>query len=220
MTSIEGLRPRLVLCLELRRPGSYVRLMKRIFVFVAAALMAAPAVLRGQDAAVEERLNKMSAQIQDLIDARDAQNKRIEDLARQLRAFQDQQGKPAGDYATQDDLKQLAAKLQEIDDKRQQDNEHILKEIEKLGKSLSVPAATPRSSRSGAAGAPADAGAAPPPDKGHFEYTIHEGDTLSAIARAYTDQGIKVTTDQILKANPGLKERNLRVGQKIIIPNP
>ena len=46
------------------------------------------------------------------------------------------------------------------------------------------------------------------------------GDTLSIIAKAYRDQGIKVTTDQILKANPGLDPKSLKVGQKILIPAP
>ena len=94
--------------------------MKRISFLLVAALLATPVVLRAQDPAVEERLNKISAQIQDLIDAKDAQNKRIEELARQLRELQDQQNKPNAAYATQDDLKQLAAKLQEIDQKRKE----------------------------------------------------------------------------------------------------
>ena len=38
-------------------------------------------------------------------------------------------------------------------------------------------------------------------------YEIHKGDTLSIIAKAYRDQGIKVTTDQILKANPGMNPK-------------
>ena len=43
---------------------------------------------------------------------------------------------------------------------------------------------------------------------------------LLAIAKAYRAQGIKVTTDQILKANPGLDAKNMKVGQKIFIPAP
>jgi len=77
----------------------------------------------------------------------------------------------------------------------------------------------PRSSRTPTAAPSPDSPTTPAaPDKGHYEYTIHEGDTLNAIAKAYSDQGVHITTDQILKANPGLKERSLRVGQKIVIP--
>jgi LysM repeat protein len=43
-------------------------------------------------------------------------------------------------------------------------------------------------------------------------YTIARGDTLPIIARAYS-----VTVNQILKANPGLTEFNLSVGEKILI---
>jgi nucleoid-associated protein YgaU len=195
--------------------------MKPTFLLLAATMLAAPAGMRGQDAAVDERLNKLSAQIQDLVDARDAQRKRIDDLARQVREMQDQQAKSGGSTASADDMKQLASKIQEVDDKRQQDNERILKEIEKLGKTLGAPPPSGKNPRPAASASPPppDSTATPPaPDKGHFEYTIHDGDTLNAIAKAYSDQGIHITTDQILKANPGLKERSLHVGQKIVIP--
>ena len=68
--------------LELRVRNSYVRRMKRISFFLAVTLLAAPELLRAQDAAVEEHLNKLTAQIQDLVDSKDAQNKRIEELAK------------------------------------------------------------------------------------------------------------------------------------------
>lgn len=191
--------------------------MKRISFFLAVTLLAAPTVLRAQDAAVEERLNKLTAQIQDLVDAKDAQNKRIEELAKALRGLQDQQGKPNASYASQEDLKQLADKLQEIDRKRQEDNDLILKRIEGLGKTLGSsarPAVAPRP-----ATPPADAGTSTPSDKG-FEYVIQSGDTLSIIVKAYAEKNIKVTVDQIVAANPGLNPKRLRVGQKVFIPAP
>jgi hypothetical protein len=43
---------------------------------------------------------------------------------------------------------------------------------------------------------------------------------LSAIAKAYRAQNIKVTADQILKANPGLDPKSLVVGKKIFSPAP
>ncbi|HZL42943.1 MAG TPA: hypothetical protein VFD66_06655, partial [Verrucomicrobiae bacterium] len=116
--------------------------MKGISFVVAAVLLVAPGRLRAQDAAVEERLNKLSAQIQDLNEAKDALNKRMEELTKLARELQDQQSKPNASYAAHEDLKQLAAKLQEVDKKRQEDNELILKKIEGLGKTLSSPAKT------------------------------------------------------------------------------
>ena len=188
--------------------------MKRISLFLVAALLATPVVLRAQDPAVEERLNKLSSQIQDLIDAKDAQNKRIEELARQLRELQDQQSQPIVNYASQDDLKLLAAKLQEIDQKRKEDNELILKRLEGLGKTLNAAARSP-------APVPAsDTRSSPASDRGHYEYVIQSGDTLTAIVAAYKDKGIKISVDDLLKANPGLKPERLTVGQKIIIPAP
>lgn len=191
--------------------------MKRISFFLAVTLLAAPELLRAQDAAVEEHLNKLTAQIQDLVDAKDAQNKRIEELAKELRALQDQQGKPNTSYASQEDLKQLADKLQEIDRKRQEDNDLILKRIEGLGKTLGSsarPAVAPRP-----ATPPADAATSTPSDKG-YEYVIQSGDTLSVIVKAYAEKNIKVTVDQIVAANPGLNPKRLRVGQKVFIPAP
>lgn len=184
--------------------------MKRIYLFLVAALLATPIVLRAQDPAVEERLNKLSAQIQDLIDAKDAQNKRIEELARQVRELQEQQNRPNVNYATQDDLKLLAGKLQEIDQKRKEDNALILKRLDDLGKTLSAAARAP-------APAPPSTSSS---DRGHYEYVIQSGDTLTAIVAAYKDKGIKISVDDILKANPGLKPERMSVGQKIIIPAP
>jgi LysM repeat protein len=205
--------------LELRGPGFYVRRMKRISFFLAAAILATPVVLRAQDAAVEERLNKLSAQIQDLIDAKDAQKKRLDELAGQLRELQDQQGKPNAGYATQEDLKQLAAKLQEVDRKRQDDSEHVVKELENLRKTLAAPPVK-KTSVPANAPAPGDGGAPPNADNGWY-HVVKSGQTLEAIAKAYSSEyHIKVTSDDILKANPGLKPERISIGQKIFIPAP
>jgi len=54
---------------------------------------------------------------------------------------------------------------------------------------------------------------------GGFYYEIKPDDTLSAIAKAYSDAGHKVTVKQILEKNPGLKAENLKPGTKILIPS-
>jgi LysM repeat protein len=185
--------------------------MKRISFFLMAALLAAPVVSRAQDAAVEERLNKLSAQIEVLIEAKDVQNRKIEELARQLREVQEQQNKPSPSHASAEDVKQLADKLKEVDEKRVQDNEHIVKEIEKLAKTLAAPVRKPTPP------ATSDTPSSTKPEKG-YEYFIKAGDTYSTVAQAYRDQGVKVTADQIEKANPGVSPNKLKVGQKIFIP--
>jgi nucleoid-associated protein YgaU len=192
--------------------------MKRISLVLMAVLFAAPLAPGAQDAAVEERLNKLSAQIQDLIEAKDAQTRRIEELARQLRELQEQGGKPGANYASAEDVKQLAAKLQELDRKRQDDNELILRKIEGLSSSLKAPA-TPKTAKPPASLQPRD-GATPGHEQEGFEYVVQAGDNLSAITKAYAEKGIKIKIEDILKANPGLVPEKMKTGQKIFIPAP
>ena len=182
-------------------------------------LCGAPLV-RAQDAATEERLNKLSGHIDDLLAMKVEQDKRIAALVKEVDALREQASKPSGNYASAEDLRRLMEKLKEIDEKRVADNERIVKEIEKLGRVGSggggkakpvKPVAPPKDDpgKSGATGA----------EKG-FEHTIASGDRISTIAQAYRDKGVKVSTEQILKANPGLNPDKLRVGQKIFIPTP
>jgi LysM repeat protein len=192
--------------------------MKRFSFLLLAGMLAMPVITRAQDAATEERLNKLSAQMDVLIEAKDAQNKRIDELARQVRELQEQAGKPNASYATPEDLKRLADKLKEVDDKRVADNESVVKTIEKLGKNLgaapikrTVPTAVPNTGDSSPTSAI--------PSEG-FEYIVQSGDTLGAIVKAYRDKNIKVTIQQVLNANPGLKPESMKVGQKIFIPAP
>ena len=72
------------------------------------ALLMAPVVVPAQDAAVEDRLNSLSAQIDVLKEAKELQNKRIEALEKQVSDLQSQLSKPSGDYASSDELKKVA----------------------------------------------------------------------------------------------------------------
>jgi LysM repeat protein len=176
---------------------------------------------RGQDAATQQQIDKLSGQIQDILETQAAQTKRLDGLEKQIVDLGDKLNQPAAnDSASADDLKKLAAQVQEIDKKRQDDNEQILKAIEKLGKTgagsaghKAAPAASTTTSTD--ASTPGATG----PQKG-YDYTIAAGDTVSAIAKAYHAQGVKVTTAQILAANPGLNPNSLIVGKKIFIPDP
>jgi LysM repeat protein len=69
--------------------------------------------------------------------------------------------------------------------------------------------------------APADTAPAPKPkpQKGYY-HVVESGETLSMICEAYRDEGVKVTTAQVRRAN-GLTSRSvLKVGQKLFIPKP
>jgi len=191
-----------------------------LLIFAFTAVMA-PA----QDTEQSERLNKVEGYVQDMLAAQAAQTKRIEALEKEVADLQDKINQPgANNYAGADDLQKLAKQVQDLADKQQKDNELILKQIEKLGKVTAGATTSHRSSPPGVSTTSADDSAQNPapagvPQKG-FYYEIQSGNTLTAIAKAYRDQGIKVTVDQILKANPGLDPKNLIVGKKIFIPAP
>ena len=170
---------------------------------------------RGQDAATQEQISKLSGQIQDLQEAREAQNKHLNALDKEISDLRDKLNQPAAnDGASADDLKKLAAQVQEIDKKRQADNEKILKAIEKIGKAGGTTARKPP------VVATEPSAPAPGTRQMGYDYEILHGDTVSAIAKKYRDQGVKVTTAQIIAANPGLNPNALVAGKKIFIPDP
>ncbi len=184
-----------------------------LFIFVFTASLA-----RAQDAATQQQIDKLYGQIQDLTEAQAAQNKRLDALEKDISDLHDKLNQPsASGSADADDLKKLAAQVQEIDKKRQDDNELILKQIEKLGKVSGVSTSVHRTSSTVSTNDPN--ATATGPQKG-YDYTIAANDTVSAIAKACRAQGVKVTSAQILAANPGLNPNSLIVGKKIFIPDP
>ena len=191
-----------------------------LFIFVFTASLA-----RAQDAATQQQIDKLSGQIQDLTDTQAAQGKRLDTLEKEIADMGDKLNQPAvNNSASADDLKKLAGQVEELAKKQQDDNELVLKEIEKLGKISSSATTTrkpPSVSTTTTATTPTDNSTSSPsgPQKG-YNYTIAAGNTLSAIAKAYRAQGVKVTSDQILAANPGLNPNSLVVGKKIFIPDP
>jgi LysM repeat protein len=199
--------------------------MKRILVWFLILSFSAVTAARAQDEAAQQQIDKLTGQIQDLQDAQAAQAKHLEALEKKIGDLQSQSTQPGGSPASPDDLKKLAEQVQEIDKKRQEDNDRVLKELEHLEKALGAsspghkpppeipPDTTPTPLKSHTDTGPGG------PQNG-YDYTVRSKDTLSAIAKAYRAQGVKVTTDQILKANPGLDVKNMKVGQKIFIPAP
>ena len=67
------------------------------------------------------------------------------------------------------------------------------------------------------AAAAAIAKAAPRSERG-YEHVVQKGETLWAIARAYREQGVGVTAENIRIANNLKKDSILRIGQKLFIP--
>lgn len=175
--------------------------------------------VRAQDAATQQQIDQINGKLQDIQDAQAAQGKKIAALEKSISDLSDKLNQPADNgSASAEDLKKLASQVQDLAKKQQSDNEAIVKALEKIGKGGTV---TPPVHR-------------PPPDvpvnptgnsttggdkQNGFYYEVQAGNTISAIAKAYTDQGHKVTVKQILDANPGLDAKNLVVGKKIFIPD-
>ena len=194
--------------------------MKRISFFILTCALCATPALRGQDAATEERLNKLSGLIEDLIAGQKSQQKQLAELAREVGSIRDQAAaKPTTVYASQEELRHLGEAVKEIDRKRLDDYSKIRSQLEKLGTTLAAPLPTSKKNLpgSGTDGGGDKSEKTPTPEKG-IEYTVQQGDTLSAIAQACKDKKIKVTVEQIVKANPGLKPDKMRPGQKLFIP--
>jgi len=190
--------------------------MKKILILLT-VFLAAPMLLRGQDAATEEQLNKLRGELSALQTSNVDLQKRLADVMKELQDVREQAAKPTGNYASVDDLKQLAEKVREVDRKRAEDRELILDEIKKLGKAMGA-----GGGRTVKRQDDLPKGNTEPPavsDKG-YEYVIQSGDTLSTVVAEYRKQGVKVTVDQVLRANPTLKPESLKVGQKVFIPAP
>src|SRR6185436_17468827 len=116
--------------------------MKRIFCLLITLSLCATPAARSQDAATEERLNKLSGLIEDLIAAQKELKQRITALTRELENVREQSAKPSANYAAADDLRHLAEAVKEVDRKRLDDYDKIHAELLKLGKSLSSPVAS------------------------------------------------------------------------------
>jgi LysM repeat protein len=176
---------------------------------------------RGQDAATQQQMDKLSGQIRDLTDTVEVQRKHIDALEKELGELRDKVNTPqVSDSASREDLKKLAVQVQEIDQKRADDRELILKNIEKISKVAAGGDAAPVRTHKPTPKPDDTTPPAPTTPQSGYEYVVKSGDTLGLIAKAYREQGVKVTSTQILKANPGLDATKLYVGKKIFIPYP
>lgn len=195
--------------------------MKQKFLWLTVFSLAVAPVLCAQDAALEERLGKMSGYIEGLQEENSGLKKQIASMSREIQTLREQASQPNTSYATHDDLKRFEEKLREIDKKRIEDNERIAKQIENLARTLSKgssvrpPKNTPAPNDN-----PQNSSNNTSSGKG-YNHEVAQGDTLSTIAQAYSKtSGTKITVDQILKANPNLLPEKLKVGQKVFIPKP
>lgn len=189
--------------------------MKRIFSLLALLPVLSAAAV-AQDAATQERLDKLAGQIEDLVAGQKSQQRQLAEIVREIGRLSEQASRPPERYATPEDLNRLRDAIKEVDRKRIEDAEKIQREIANLGKVLT---STPPKKSAPVTDADTGSAKSTKPER-YFEHTVARGDTISSVVQAYRDQNVKVTMDQVLKANPGLKPERLQVGQKIIIPAP
>ncbi len=201
--------------------------MKRILLFIFIAVFSV-SVLRAQESATQQQMDQLNGRIQDLLEGQAAQGKRLDVMAREISELREKVNAPPvnTDSVTHDELRKLAKTVQELADKQQADKELIVENIKQLGKTITdVPPVhngkKPGNKKTEAKTDPKTEDPAPPsgPQVGH-EYKVQSGDSLGVIVKAFRDKGVKVTTSQVLKANPGLDADKLYVGKVIFIPDP
>jgi predicted RNase H-like nuclease (RuvC/YqgF family) len=174
--------------------------------------------------AADERYERMAADIQALQAANDALQTKLTAIGQQLQDLRNQLAQSPNNFATPDDLKHLADKIVEVDKKREEDKQAIAEEIRKSIAELKHARADGSAPSRVSASKPASTTESTDSDKG-FVYKIQDGDSLSAIVKAYNadfkSKGMKtISLKQAMDANPNIDWNHLRVGQKIIIPQP
>lgn len=184
-------------------------------------LVLTAALVRAQNTATQQQLDKLSGTIQDMLEAQALQGKRLDALEREIGELREKVNTPVvNDSASRADLKKLAEQVQELDRKRKEESEQIAKQLDNLAKAAAAaPAPPPHKppTTSKPTTDPGTTGAVP--DKGYY-YEIKPGDTLGDIVKAYQKQGVKVTRAQIKQANPKMNPDMLIAGKKIFIPDP
>ena len=189
-----------------------------LFVFGFASSLA-----HAQDTATQQLIDQINGRIDNVIEMQTAQGKQIADLEKQISDLSDKLNQPAvNNSASADDLQKLAKQVKELAEKQQHDNDQVVNTLEKLAKGGGV-SAPPRGKPpvSTENPAPTSTGGPGGGKQNGYYYPVKDGDTLIAIAKAYSAElKTKITVGQILAANQGLTAKNLTPGKKIFIPAP
>jgi hypothetical protein len=194
--------------------------MKKISLWVLSLVFTA-SVAVAQESATQQQIDMLNGKIQDLSESQALFTKRLDALEKEINDLRDKVNTPVvSDYATHAELKSLVDQMQEIDQKRKEDTENIAKQIDNLAKAAAIAPAPLHTHSTPRVEKPEEPAAEPNiPSKG-YEYEVKQGDTLGLIAKAYRDQGVKVTKRQIIAANPKINPDVLIPGKKIFIPDP
>ncbi len=163
----------------------------------------------------EERYKRMAADIESLLAANLALQKKISALDAELQKVREEQSKNTKDSSTAESVRKLADAIQEVDRKRESDKQKILDEVQRIvGKALTT---TPVRTKPPVSTEP-DSGS----DKG-YTHVVKDGEVLGLIVSdynaAFKEKGMKtITMKQVMAANPSVDWNKLKIGQKIFIP--
>ena len=161
--------------------------------------------------ALREDYSRLQSQLADLLEAHNALKSELTKLRSEVRLLRAETSTKDPTTATRDDLEGLAKSIREIDRKRLQDKDLILKEMKALLRSSPAGTKSPTLTSQSQKG---------------FDHTVEAGETISAIIAAYNTQlkskGAKkrITLKTVLDANPNLNPRTMRIGQVLFIPDP
>ena len=161
--------------------------------------------------ALREDYSRLQSQLADLLEAHNALKIQFSKLLSEVRLLRAETSTKDPSTAIRDDLEGLAKSIREIDRKRLQDKDLILKEMKTLLRSTPARTKPPTVTSQSQKG---------------FDHTVEAGETISAIIEAYNTQlkskGVKkrITLKTVLDANPKLNPRTMRIGQVLFIPDP
>jgi len=196
--------------------------------------------------AAEENYKLLSSAVNGLTTGQADLQRRLGALADEIRALRAQDNKiDTSKFVTREELNRLVESVKEIDRKREADKKLILDEFEELKKDLrkmlaapssASPAASPNKNKSPSASDRGAGRAAEKPldktgksseaaattNQEGVYYVVQAGNNLLAIVKAHNEefkkQNKKTTLQLVRDSNPGLKDTNLKIGQKIFIP--
>ena len=203
--------------------------------------------LKRVQADVAELIESQNALLRELSELKTTVKNQAAEIRRLSADLAQERARNATKYASFEDIKTLADKLQELDIKRKKDADLVVKELTGLSKQhqtsldqfdkrtellnnrLSAveraqalkPTTTPRPP----AEQPKPTVKPPATPEGVF-HTIAEGEFVGRIVAAYNDawkaQGYKglITFDALKKANPKINLDRVQIGQQIFIPVP
>jgi len=114
--------------------------------------------------------------------------------------------------ALKSENEQLKRSLQDLSASQAADRQKLLDEVSQI-----VAKSVPAKKQTAAPAAPQTGGTPAEQEKG-YKHIVEKGQTVSAIARAFNAQGIKVSADDIIRANNLGAGAVVRPGQEIFIP--